>query len=496
MSRRQEVRLTFRQDAPPLAVSVTATGPGEVAICRAASQLTLGTPIARRTAMNPDSAAFETATADDYWQRLMHRWFVQYNPIYLVSAALVLAGANLLSAGLARRGGVFSELGGAAVAALYAWSLLAACALLVRRGAVRPAVMLALLVVLFQCDVTLHTATSANLGATGLIASALWLGNGLVQLGVLAKTMRLAVSFSAWLTVGLGALGLAALPQALPHLDAGPASGLIGAWCFGLAMVASHTHRRVRSSRPLDDWGATVLRRSLRTSWLLWGGALSVHVGLWATDRGLRLQLLVPLALLLATRWTRSEAKTWLAVLAALGLGAGLLPEFFWMVAAASALTLWLRATRRPRRQEPSVEAGGRGPYRSSSPPPPARARIVFARAPLPAYRRLGFGALALSYVATWTFDWSGGPWPEHTLPSLLVFSLALLTLARAWRSRGALTLLVPAPVHWATQRGVLEAPASLAHWGGLAVGLGFALLAVGLVATLRAREPPEHSLG
>ena len=33
------------------------------------------------------------------WRQLAHRWFVQYNPLYLVSAACVLLGLHILAAG-------------------------------------------------------------------------------------------------------------------------------------------------------------------------------------------------------------------------------------------------------------------------------------------------------------------------------------------------------------------------------------------------------------
>ena len=41
---------------------------------------------------------------DTYWRRLLHRWLVEYNPLYLLSATLVLGGMILTSRGLAREG--------------------------------------------------------------------------------------------------------------------------------------------------------------------------------------------------------------------------------------------------------------------------------------------------------------------------------------------------------------------------------------------------------
>src|SRR5687767_4219871 len=105
---------------------------------------------------------------------LLHRWFVQYNPIYLVSAALVLAGMILTSRGLAHEGSLYGFLGVAAIAEVYAFALIGGAALLVRIGQPRPAVMLAILTVLYQSDLTLHTETCANLGSIGGVAGIGW----------------------------------------------------------------------------------------------------------------------------------------------------------------------------------------------------------------------------------------------------------------------------------------------------------------------------------
>ena len=44
------------------------------------------------------------------FRALAHRWFVQYNPLYLISAALVLVGVFLMSRGLSLTEGLLAEL--------------------------------------------------------------------------------------------------------------------------------------------------------------------------------------------------------------------------------------------------------------------------------------------------------------------------------------------------------------------------------------------------
>ena len=95
---------------------------------------------------------------------LLHRWFVQYNPLYLLSAALVLFGTHLLYRDLLAAGYLLGQLGVPAIAEIYAWALIGGAALLTRIELRRPAVLLALLAVLFQGDLTLLIETSVYLG--------------------------------------------------------------------------------------------------------------------------------------------------------------------------------------------------------------------------------------------------------------------------------------------------------------------------------------------
>src|SRR5687768_1606643 len=97
----------------------------------------------------------ESNVSGPAWSALLHRWFVQYNPLYLVSAALVLGGAIILSRAMVQNGGVLGQLSITAVLDVYAWALIGSAALLTRIGLRRPAVMLALLTMLYQCDPSL-----------------------------------------------------------------------------------------------------------------------------------------------------------------------------------------------------------------------------------------------------------------------------------------------------------------------------------------------------
>src|SRR6185369_2966752 len=132
----------------------------------------------------------------------------EFNPVYLLSAGLVLSGMFLVSKGLGQSTGLAAPLGIAAIAELYAALLIGGAALLTRIGQRRPAVMLGLLAMLYQCDLTLHTETCANLGAAGLVATILWLVVFAGKLRALAWALHLRISRAATATLLTGATGI------------------------------------------------------------------------------------------------------------------------------------------------------------------------------------------------------------------------------------------------------------------------------------------------
>ena len=179
-----------------------------------------------------------------FWQRLLYRWFVQYNPLYLVSAAFVLIGVSVSSSALAQ-----SSSGGIAVTAiseLYAWALIGGAAFLMRVELRRPAVMLALLTALYQCDPTLHSETCAYLGSAGALASAAWLASFAGKLQALAWAMRIRLSTSARLVALSGAFGIAALPRVFLQLDASTSTSLLTALAVHVVCAGRLEHARRR----------------------------------------------------------------------------------------------------------------------------------------------------------------------------------------------------------------------------------------------------------
>jgi len=390
-------------------------------------------------------------------RRLLHRWFVEYNPIYLVSAALVLRGVNLISHGLLGAGRVYAELGGPALAELYAWALVGGVALLVRFGLRRPAVLLALIAVVYQGDLTLHTETCAYLGFVGWLASVAWLASFALKLVLLARALRLRPSPSAYAVPTFGAAGLVVVPRLVQHVSAHAASGIVAAFVFALFGAAISTSRRVESEHAQGAWGETVLRRATRATWTIWGALAMLHVAFWFSARRMDAFALVPVALLLATRFAHRSWQVWIAVAATLAFVGCVGPSFLSFASAIAVFAFLARARN--------------------------DARAIA-------------GALFCAHLAAWSAGWSGGPFPRHVLA--LDAALAAGVALVAW-SRRAPSVLAPLALelgHLAVEARVVTAPVTALEWGAWSVGAGFFLLVATIGASLvlhlrELRAPP-----
>lgn len=249
--------------------------------------------------MDAPSQTEPTVTRDSPLRAWLHRWLFEHNPLYLLSAALVLAGLTLMSREAARDGSVAGILGVSAIAELYSLALIGGAAFLVRLGRRRPAVMLGLLVVAYQGDLTLHVETCAYLGTAGEIAAVLWALLFVAKLLALAWALELRPSRSAVLVPALGAAGMAILPQLLPAADPNTRGVLVTLWLFALAIGALWSTRDVSSAVPWDARG----RRCMRATWAIWGVLALVHVCYWAGSWEVPLAVAVPALPLLALRW-------------------------------------------------------------------------------------------------------------------------------------------------------------------------------------------------
>ena len=273
---------------------------------------------------------------------LLHRWFVQYNPLYLLSAALVLLGTHLLYRDLLAAGYLVGQLGVPAIAEIYAWALIGGTALLTRIELRRPAVLLAFLVVLFQGDLTLLVETSVYFGGAGTLSVIVWLASFAAKLRALAWALRLELSRSAFAVPVLGAIGMIVVSRSRNLFGVDAASLVLGAVSFAVVAAGLWTRRDVRSKETLDAWGQTVLRRGLRASWATWLFLSAMHLSFWASDQRVSWGILVPVALLLATRFAAHETHIWAGVAAALLWTGATMPGAMVLIALLAGCTLAL----------------------------------------------------------------------------------------------------------------------------------------------------------
>ncbi len=363
---------------------------------------------------------------DSYLRRLLHRWFVEYNPLYLFSAVLVLGGTILASRGLAREGSLYGEVGVAAIAELYAAALIGGAALLMRLGQRRSAVMLALLVGLYQCDVTLHTETCPNLGVLGVLGTVGWLGLFVGKLAATGWALRVRLARSTMVTAVLGGAGVALLPYAFQSLGSRPASALVVVWLFALSA-------------------------------------------------------------LVFVRWISTERRVWAVVVATLAFVALRLPGALSATALVAAAALAMRALRaRPMvRSTDELRSVPAPPYRHAGdePRPMGATPVSLAIDPAPAIRRLLTGSAFTLYLSAWTLGWTGGSFPLHALPLDLLLTAVVLLGGWRLRARIALAPLAVTWLHAVLQAQLVPAPTSLVQWGAVSIGLGFAVL-LGSLAT------------
>ncbi|HEY3252687.1 MAG TPA: hypothetical protein VGJ91_02025 [Polyangiaceae bacterium] len=416
----------------------------------------------------------------DFWRRLFHRWFVEYNPLYLVSACSVLVGVSELSQGLSHSPS--SGVSVAALAELYAWALIASAAFLMRVGLRRPAVILALLVAVYQCDPTLHTETCAYLGGVGVLAGAAWLTSFVAKISVLAAVMRVRLSRAALLLPTLGGVGVLLFPLLCRQLSALGMSSLVALWLFGLLAFGFWGSPRISSLVVLDGWGRTVLKRAVHATWAIWAVLTLAHVWFWASEFELECALIVPVALLLSTRWMPRESSVGLAVVGALCCGF-MMPPWFATVAGMAAITLALRALRQP------IELPVDEPGECDASAGAQVGGLCFGLAAWPERQRLLVGSASLLYLSAWTLGWSGGALPGHAwwLDSLL--TAVLLGMVWGFRVYVALLPLALSYLHLGVQTGTVSLPRTRAQWGLSEVGLGFALLASAVLTSWQSRN-------
>ena len=378
---------------------------------------------------------------------LLHYWFVQYNPLFFFSAACILLGVYEVSLGLQEMDWRAGQFGLAATVQAYELLLIGAAALLFRRATQRrPAIVLALLQLVFLFDTTLQTEILGTLGGAGLAAGLIWIVSVPLKLSWLRWVFRLNTSPEFLVVPTLAALGIAAMPHVLGAAAGQAARYHLGAtWYFVALIVVVHELRpRIFSMDRLDHWGATVVRRAGMALWSILGLLCVLHLLAWLSQFGIGL--------------TPSHAAPFLVLAAFLV---------------------------RPRQEVWSWLFCGTAVAVSTSEPATASATAAFAGLALSwlAHReeqpRFLVGAVISFYFAALTLGWSEGALPEPPLWLGLVTAAVLAGLLAVRPSLTALlatiAILIP-HARMLTPRDRLETGIALLALGFVALVLGVAV--------------------
>jgi hypothetical protein len=269
---------------------------------------------------------------------LMHRWFVQYNPLYFASALFVLLGVVLMTRDPLDWS--HGQLALAGLIELYQLALIGGAALLFSLPEQRrPAVILGIVALAFMFDITFRTEALASIEL--LPASALWAALLAIKLALVARALRVRLprlQTLAWTFTGL-------VLAAGPHFVREPFMLPLACWLgIGLAALVAWGRPLIVPRVPLDDWGRTVAGRIAGVLPLCWVVVYWLHVVAWCGIYELRFtpMCFVP-AIALMPFLTRREPRTW--VIAGAVMVAGYFaPAHFMAVAITLAIGLAVKA--------------------------------------------------------------------------------------------------------------------------------------------------------
>jgi len=379
---------------------------------------------------------------------LLEEWFVRYNPFFIASAGLTLAGAWQLSLGIAELGWDDGSVLPTCVVALYQVLLGLSCGAVARKGTIRPAVILALVQTLFVIDPTFQTnriAMDATRGI-GVIAtvSSLMLAGLVMRLVSRALHVSFARGFRPllFLTVGGIALGPQLLDASILHLANGYL--VLVVWGAVVVVTAVRFPVRIEIKGSRDEWAETVARRASVYLNFLFPTACLVHLKGWFDmfEPGLdwRTPLVLAFALMVAAR---REQFVWLGALIAFSVA-------FWRPEHTSGALLFI-------------------------------AGLLIVRWRLGLSYRLAIGAVGAAWTSLVLWQWTGGPFPDAPAALTLLAVFGLIGLAIHRRS---LLPLIPIPfMARATAWGISGASPMVR--GIVLLATGFLFLAAGVVANL-----------
>lgn len=406
------------------------------------------------------------------WRDLLHYWFVQFNPLYFISAMCILFGVLLVARNietLAPKSPERVQLMLFAIIQAYEWLLIGGAALLAQRArVVRPVVILALLEAVFLFDCTFRLESIVFLGPLAYWLTTAWFLLTLLKVRLLAVALRLQLPGRVLAAVGANALGLVLAIHWLSQPGTDKLLVLQFAAWYGTLVMLLLGSRLPAIPSAFTDSEAQLLMvyRCVRGGFRLLVGFYFYHLWsyiLLAADPEITGPAILPQAgafFLLQVVIRRRDADLWKFAL--LTFGAALpasssVPYAALLLAAVLGYRVW----------------GG------------ARSGLAVA------------AALA-AYTGVWLFGMTAWSDPLPRLPALMSWQsvgLAAVLVFIAWRLRDPLAsaLLASGVVYLCYRHGALWLPESELAWGILLLVVGFIALGAGIAINwwFRGKAPP-----
>ena len=394
--------------------------------------------------MHANVQSKKTSIRNAQFEDLFHKWFVRYNPLYFISASCFIFGIFLVSRGMHKINWIDGQIILTAVIESYEILLLAGSFILFRMvSQYRPAVMLAVLNIIFLFDCTFQTAHISYVKDIGGISTLIWLILFAAKLKALAWIFRLKISIIGYIAPILAAVGIAGTPYLLSYtsLDKSIVHLMVTWHGIVLAALVLWFKPTVVYRKELDESGKAILRNLSDAAWKLWGGFYLYHLVSWIVffDVQIYLANFAPIFLLLPFV-SEKEEFTWAGSILAVVFSLSQ-PSAFWLTATFTGVVCCLKG------------------WKGSQP-------------------RLYIGALLTAHLALLTLGWKHYPFPEPSLWLAAFTGIGLLVIAWIFRLISAfLVALTGVVLFWS-----LSGPHGIMEWGSIFIAIGFTTLISGII--------------
>jgi hypothetical protein len=400
--------------------------------------------------MNQNNPSNKMTCSNNYINQLLYKWFVKYNPLYFISALCFVFGVLLVSRGMHKIDWIDGQIILTAVIESYEILLLVGSFILYRKiSQTRPAVILAMLNVIFLFDCTFQTEHLSTLKYVGGFSTVIWLLLFAAKLGVLLWIFRLKLPAIGFIVPILAAIGMTGTPYLLGYtnLDKATVHLLITWYGVALASLVFWFQPTVTSKDKLDQQGKRILLRISRAAWLIWGGLYFYHIISWIRiwDVVIPIAHVAPVFILLPFM-TKEEGITWAGCILAITFSVST-PAVFGFTSLLVGIVFYLKG------------------WLNHQP-------------------RLYLGAILALHLSLSNYVGEGLSFFDP--PLFLAVSTAVGLLAIGWIYRlisAFLIVLVGVFVFW-NPRG----PQGIMEWGSLLIAIGFTTLIVGIFMNWKLR--------